>query len=541
MQRLIETLLRLRRGHPWLTDLLLVVLVAAPPVIREQPGWRPVWVQTSVYVALVLPLLWRRRRPVLVAALVTAAFWVQHVGEVWGHESGRGAVALAAVLITLTVRGLRRAAAATVLCVAGCVLLWIPAWQRDNTGPDARDVWLTPLALGLLLFGAWVFGEYVRARRAYVAEFERRAALAESERLALARVAVAEERARIAREIHDVLAHSVSVMVLNAEGGRMMRTVDPAVVDTTLDVISATGREALDELRRLLDVLRTPDGDGDGDGGGDVVPGDAGAVPTLSAGLARLVGRLNTSGTRAGLDLRGDQGGLPPGLTAQTYRIVQEALTNVVKHAPPDATIRVRVDTGTPGPGRQVRVRVENSAGAGGEALPERPAPVPALSGHGLTGMRERTALYGGSVDAGPTPGGGYRVTATLHATAPVPTARRASAPVPSAPVPSAPVPTTPVPTAPVPTAPVPAGSVPTAPVPAGSGLTGSGLTGSGLTGSGSTAPGPTGSGSTGSGSTAPEFTAPGPMGSESTAPESTAPGLIAPGLTAPAPTVAVP
>ncbi|QIQ06065.1 sensor histidine kinase [Streptomyces liangshanensis] len=497
MQRLIETLLRLRRGHPWLTDLLLVVLVAVPPVIHEQPGWRPVWVQTSVYVALVLPLLWRRRRPVLVAALVTVAFWVQHVGEVWGHESGRGAVALAAVLITLTVRGLRRAAAATVLGVAGCVLLWIPAWQRDNTGPDARDVWLTPLALGLLLFGAWVFGEYVRARRAYVAECERRAALAESERLALARVAVAEERARIAREIHDVLAHSVSVMVLNAEGGRMMRTVDPAAVDSTLDVISATGREALDELRRLLDVLRTPDGDGDG--GVPGVTGDAGhagAVPTLSADLGRLVGRLNTSGTRAGLDLRGDQGGLPPGLTAQTYRIVQEALTNVVKHAPPDATIRVRVDTGTPGPGRQVRVRVENSAGAGGGALPGRPTPVPALSGHGLTGMRERTALYGGSVDAGPTPGGGYRVTATLRATAPGPTAGRATAPGSAAP----------------------------------------GSTGPGPVGSGSTPPAPTAGRATALGSTAPGLTGSGSTGSGSTAPGLTAPGLTAPGLTAAVP-----
>ncbi|MFI1510863.1 sensor histidine kinase [Streptomyces sp. NPDC020597] len=417
MQRLIETLPRLRRGHPWLTDLLLIVLVAVPPVIRPQPGWRPVWVQTGVYAALVLPLLWRRRRPVLVAALVTAGFWVQFLGQVWGQEPGRGAVALAAVLATLTVRGLRRAAAATVICAAGCVVLWVPAWQRDYGGPGARGAWLTPLAVGLLLAGAWVFGEYVRARRTYIAEFERRVALAESERLALARVAVAEERARIAREIHDVLAHSVSVMVLNAEGGRLMRHTDPTVVDRTLGVISATGRDALDELRRLLDVLRTPDADAPADGLG---PGPAidGAGELLSADLRRLVGRLNTNGTRARLDLRGEPGGLPADLTAQTYRIVQEALTNVIKHAPPNVTIHVRVDTGTEGPGRLVRVRVENSAGAG--AVPEHPARLLAC-GHGLTGMRERTALYGGSVDAGPTPDGGYRVTATLRPTRPEP------------------------------------------------------------------------------------------------------------------------
>nr|WP_168489661.1 histidine kinase [Streptomyces sp. RLB1-33]QIY69404.1 sensor histidine kinase [Streptomyces sp. RLB1-33] len=369
----------------------------------------------------------------LVAALVTAAFWAQYLGQVWGQEPGRGAVALAAVLATLTVRGLRRAAALTVVCAAGCVLLWIPAWQREYVGPGARGAWLTPLAVGLLLAGAWVFGEYVRARRAYLAEFERRAALVESERLALARVAVAEERARIAREIHDVLAHSVSVMVVNAEGGRLMRHVDPAVVDRTLGVISATGREALGELRRLLEVLRTPDADAsaDPDSGADAAP------EPLSADLRRLIGRLNTSGTRARLDLRGERGGLPADLTAQTYRIVQEALTNIVKHAPPDASIHVRVDTGAPGPGRLVRVRVENSAGAGagfaggagaGSAggagavtAAELPAPLPS-SGRGLTGMRERTALYGGSVDAGPTLDGGYRVAATLRVAEPEPT-----------------------------------------------------------------------------------------------------------------------
>ncbi|MFG2376913.1 sensor histidine kinase [Streptomyces sp. NPDC048504] len=415
MLRLIETLSRLRWSYPWLTDALLVVLVAVPPVIRPQPGWRPVWVQAGVYVALVLPLLWRRRRPVLVAILVTAGFWVQFLGQVWGQEPGRGAVALAAVVATLTVRGLRRAAAATVVCAAGCVVLWIPAWQRDYGGPGARGAWLTPLAVGLLLAGAWVFGEYVRARRAYAAEFERRAALAESERLALAKVAVAEERARIAREIHDVLAHSVSVMVLNAEGGRLMRQVDPAVVDRTLGVISATGREALGELRRLLEVLRTPGPDASA---GACGPGPDGVGEHLWADLRRLVGRLDTSGRRALVDLRGEREGLAADVTLQTYRIVQEALTNVVKHAPPDATVHVRVDTGRQGPGRLIRVRVENSAGADGR----RPAPL-LPSGRGLTGMRERAALYGGRVDAGPTPDGGYQVAATLLPAGPEPTA----------------------------------------------------------------------------------------------------------------------
>ncbi|TFV34056.1 histidine kinase [Streptomyces sp. T1317-0309] len=371
MHRLIETLPRLRRSHPWLTDILLVVLVAVPPVIRPQPGWRPVWVQAGMYAALVLPLLWRRRRPVLVAALVTAAFWAQYLGQVWGREPGRGAVVLAAVLATLTVRGLRRAAAATVLCAAGCVVLWIPAWQRESTGQDGRGAWLTSLAVALLLAGAWVFGEYVRARRAYVAEFERRAELAESERLALARIAVAEERARIAREIHDVLAHSVSVMVLNAEGGRVMRQVDPAVVDRTLGVISATGREALGELRRLLEVLRTPHAD------------TSATAPALRPGGPPSPLRPNCGGwsdastpaacapgwtfTESGAAFRGSGHAGVPHRAGGAHQRRQARAAG--RHDPGTGRHRHR------GAGRLVRVRVENSAGAGGQAGAQRPAP----------------------------------------------------------------------------------------------------------------------------------------------------------------------
>ncbi|MEU9337209.1 histidine kinase [Streptomyces sp. NPDC048290] len=458
MHRLIATPARLRRAHPWLTDVVLFVLVAFPPVIRTEPGWRPVWVQAILYGALVLPLLWRRHHPVLVAAVVTAAFWAQYLGHVWGQEPGRGAVAVAAVLATLTVRGLRRAATATAVSTAVCVVLWFPLWQREYGGTSPGDAWLTSLAVVLLLAGAWVFGEWVRARRAYIAEFERRAELAESQRLALARVAVAEERARIAREIHDVLAHSVSVMVLNAEGGRLIRRSDPEAADRALGVIGATGREALGELRRLLEVLHTP-GESGGDAGdrrkgttgdagdgrigtagddedvhetgdgrkgtagdhgddGDRREGTAGATDDpqdarhLVADLRRLVDRLNTTVPRARLDIRGTPRGLPSDLTLQTYRIVQEALTNAVKHGPPDAAIRVRVDTGAQGPGRLVRVRVENSGG--GPAWTGRPVPA-SSPGRGLAGMRVRTARYGGSVDAGPTPDGGYRVDAVLR------------------------------------------------------------------------------------------------------------------------------
>ncbi|MGW4736378.1 sensor histidine kinase [Streptomyces shenzhenensis] len=415
MFRLMESLASWRGRHPRLMDVLLVVLVAAPPVIRDQPGWRPVWVQITVHAALVLPLLWRRRHPVPVAALVTAAFWAQYLGDVWGREPGRGALAMAAVFYTLAVHGLRRAAAVTAACAGACVLLWTPGWVADypraGTGGNA---WLTPLSVVLWLAGAWILGAYVRARRAYLAEFARRADLAESRRLALARAAVAEERARIAREIHDVLAHGVTVMVLNAEGARLARATDPTAPDRALSAIGSTGRAALLELRHLLDVLRADDGpagapDAPRTGGLHDAHGEFTARgPTLDD-LRPLVDRLPADSR---LELTGERDGVSAAVAEQTYRIVQEALTNVVKHASPDAATRVRIDLGAPGPGRRVRIRVDNAAGTG-----TAPPALPASAGRGLVGMRERAALYGGTVEAGPLPGGGYRVAATLWLT----------------------------------------------------------------------------------------------------------------------------
>ncbi|MFB7499051.1 sensor histidine kinase [Streptomyces sp. NPDC056161] len=415
MLRLMESLAGWRRRHPRQMDVLLVVFVAVPPVIREQPGWRPVWAQLTVYTALVLPLLFRRRYPVVAAALVTAAFWAQYLGEVWGREPGRGALAMAAVFYTLSVRGLCRAAIATALCAGTCVLVWIPGWVADHPRAGAGgDAWLTPLSVVLWLTGAWTFGAYVRARRAYLAEFARRAELAEAQRLALARAAVAEERTRIAREIHDVLAHGITVMVLNAEGARLAHPTDPSAPDRALRTIGATGRAALRELRGLLDVLRADDPTGrtgDAERAGDRRVRAGG---TTGRGLALDDLRVLVEGLRADcrLELTGERDGVSAAVIEQTYRIVQEALTNVVKHASPDAATRVRVDLGDPGPERRVRIRVDNAVGTGAA-----PPALPVSAGQGLVGMRERAALYGGTVEAGRLPDGGYRVDACLWLT----------------------------------------------------------------------------------------------------------------------------
>ncbi|MFB7596382.1 sensor histidine kinase [Streptomyces sp. NPDC056160] len=403
MLRLIESLSRRRLRHPWLTDAVLVVLVAVPPVIGERPGWRPVWVQAVVYAAFVAPLLVRRSRPVAAATVVTAAFWAQYLWRVWDQEPGRGLIALAAVLYTLVVRGLRREAAVLTVCAASCMVLWVPDWLAASAARD-RAVWFTPLSVLFWLAGAWMCGAYVRARRACLGEFARRAELAESTRAALARAAVAEERARIARDLHDVLAHGVTVMVLNAEGARMARAADPTAADRALEVIGAAGRDALGELRRLLDVLR-----------GEETP-----AHTLDD-LASLAARCPAETT---FRLTGGRQELPEEVVEETYRIVQEALTNVAKHAAPGARARVRVDLGVPGPDRWIRVRVDNTPGRTAAARPAPPA-----GGRGLTGMRERAARHGGTVDAGAVPGGGWRVTATLR---PLPVTAAVAARVPA-------------------------------------------------------------------------------------------------------------
>jgi signal transduction histidine kinase len=293
------------------------------------------------------------------------------------------------VIYNLVTRGMRRQAGiASVFVVAYYA---VEVYNRDVLGILGKQIF-SLFSLITLLGIAWSLGEFMRARRAYFDEVERRAQLAESERQALARAAVAEERNRIARELHDVLAHSVSVMVVNAEGAVLMRHSDPAVVDRTLKMISSTGRGALVELRRVLEVL--PDG--------------RSPQPTV-AELESLVSKAAAGRAPIGLAVSGDDTTLPTGAALQTYRIVQEALTNVVKHAPPDTPARVRVDLGASGPDRQVCIEVTNEGAVAGA-----PATLPG-SGHGIAGMRQRVALYNGTFEAGPTSGGGFKVAATLN------------------------------------------------------------------------------------------------------------------------------
>ncbi|MFI6979201.1 sensor histidine kinase [Embleya sp. NPDC050154] len=390
------------RHHRWPVDAVLIVVLASPNDRLHGPGWRPVWVQVTFTAALLLPLLVRRRFPRAFAAWVVAVAWLQYAVHPWRGEPRLCDAVLFVAIYTLVVRGHRRAAAAMCLAVAAWFTAYALTWYLDESVN-----WSNVALLVALMFGSsWMLAEYVLARRAYLAEVVERASHAESERRAHARAAAAEERARIAHELHDVLAHSVSVMVVHAEGARLARHKEPQVVGRTLDTISATGRAALDDLRRLLRVVaeREPQ-------------------PTVQD-LRGLVEQAGTEQRPVRLTLHGSPDAFPASAGLQVFRIVQEALTNFLKHAAPDASAHVRVDFGDPGPGRVAQVEVVNTAGhrpraaervdETHETLVSGPAHT-AVAGHGLAGMRARAALFHGTVYAGTTPEGGYRVRAELR------------------------------------------------------------------------------------------------------------------------------
>jgi signal transduction histidine kinase len=246
-------------------------------------------------------------------------------------------------------------------------------------------VWLVAIFAGV-----WMWGRYVRMRRAYAAELEARAERAERDREAEARRAVAAERARIARELHDVVAHHVSVTVVQAGAARQLLDTDPGRARSALVAIEEAGRRALTAMPSLLRALRADEADE-----------TRAPQPTLSD-LDGLVGSVTAAGLPVRLRIEGRRRPLPAGVDLSAYRIVQEALTNTLKHAGP-AHAEVAVCYGR----EALELRVVDD---GDGAL----RPAAAGSGHGLVGMRERVALFGGQLHAGPRPEGGYQVVARL-------------------------------------------------------------------------------------------------------------------------------
>jgi signal transduction histidine kinase len=261
--------------------------------------------------------------------------------------------------------------------VLGMGLVWVGADPTEHSWTTRVQglVWLSPFVI------AWLLGAYRRTRRLYVEQLVR-------EREERAATAVADERNRIARELHDVLGHSVSVMTVQASAVRRLLRGDQAKERAALETVESTGREALAEMRRMVGVLRQ------GDESPDLTP------PPSLGNLDHLVENFRRAGLDVALDVHGDAVPLPPGVDLTAYRLVQEALTNTLKHAQASrATVLVVYREGA----LELVVRDDGRGG-----------PVEESVGNGLIGMRERVGVYGGALVAGPVAGGGFELRAEL-------------------------------------------------------------------------------------------------------------------------------
>ncbi|WP_052847143.1 sensor histidine kinase [Streptomyces avicenniae] len=398
MNRLYEFL----RRHPtavdgtWAFGLLGIMLLIAPSAQENA------WPDSAFPIAFALGVVGtlRRRWP---EAMLVASFGVGCAQLVIGVQPLPSDVVFLVVAFTIASRPHRGWSR---LALAGCLLAPTLARVRwPDQGDERASVAAQVFGTGLLTITfclAWVLGDSLRTRRAYYSELERRAERLERERETQARMAVTAERARIARELHDVVAHNVSVMVVQADGAAYVLDSSPELTRSALHTISGTGRQALTEMRRLLGVLRSEDGGPGGATAGDYVP-----QPGVEQ-LADLVDQVRDAGLPVDFRVEGTPRTLPSGVGLTAYRVVQEALTNSRKHGGPHvgATVRLRYD------GDALTVLADDD-GRGAQAALYEERGEDGL-GHGLIGMRERVGMVGGVLVAGPRPGGGFRISATL-------------------------------------------------------------------------------------------------------------------------------
>ncbi|WP_328610291.1 histidine kinase [Amycolatopsis sp. NBC_00345] len=405
LTRLAQAGQRLRQAdgkHPWVLDTAVVIAVflvsCLPDLVRgdetgDQHGERqlaftlthlPLAGTLAVQLALVLPLLWRRRAPVLSFAVIAAVFLVQWSMGVFLRADVALLIALYSVALHGRLRQLPWACAAT-------VGVMVPLAIKVSA---VFSIWEALFVLLSAATAAAALGLAVRIRRTQLASLRERTAILELERDQRSKLAAATERARVAREMHDIIGHSLSVIITLADGGGYAAETRPERAKEALRLVGDAGRQALGEMRRMLGVLR-----------------EQSDTPELNpqpciADLDALCARIRAAGPDVVYQSGGDLDALDRGVQLMAYRIVQEALTNTLKHAGP----RTRAHVQLTAEGTQLSIRVHDT-GAPDHRRPPEQSPV---EGHGLAGIRERAALYDGTVTAGPGSGGGWTVQTVL-------------------------------------------------------------------------------------------------------------------------------
>ncbi|MFJ1935349.1 sensor histidine kinase [Kitasatospora sp. NPDC088160] len=392
------------RDHPWVLDTAVVaavfLLFCLPDLLPFHDGGErarehrivfarpPLAALLALQAGLLLPLLWRRRRPAAAFAAVAAVFVLQ-----WSLGVAlRADVALLVALYSLALHGSLRHLAWACAAMTGASALVAVELSGGLPVGDALFFLFSAATAAVAV------GIAVRIRRAQLAGLRERAARLEVERDQRSRLATATERTRVAREMHDIIGHNLSVIITLADGGAYATEASPERGREALLLIGETSRQALGELRRMLGVLRDQ--------------GEQGPEFTPQPGIADLDGlcaRIRAAGPQVVYTARGEVERLDRGVQLMAYRIVQEALTNTLKHAGPDTRAHVTLAA----EGGRLRVRVRDGGPPGGAVR----GGAAGEEGHGLTGMRERAALYGGTVTAGPGPGAGWTVEAVLDLT----------------------------------------------------------------------------------------------------------------------------
>jgi len=380
----------LRPGHWVAIDCMVAALFAVVFLVgTTRPAYGiPTWVAYGLALVSTLPAAVRRLWPLPVLGVVVA-------GSVTAMAIRTGkdpSLVVAYVLYIVALRYPRRVSAAVLAAVLALTCAGVLAGGSALADARVSGVASRIATSAVVIIAGWVTGFAVRQQRAYGAGLREQAERRVEAQLTEGRRAVIEERLRIARELHDVVAHSLSLIAVQAGVGNYVASARPDEAARALASIEATSRGALHEMRRLVGVLR--DGDSTGPG---LKP-----APGL-ADLGRLITGTADAGVRVQLEVRGTPRSVSPGVDLAAYRIVQEALTNVVKHA---GTTASRVVLTYADDALCLEITDD------GQGAPAAAGPAPA--GHGIAGMRERAGLYGGEFHAGPLPGRGFRVAARL-------------------------------------------------------------------------------------------------------------------------------